>query len=255
MQDQENPNEQPVQAVEATRQHDEVPGSDRAVEGSGGGVEGDPREFVETSCGVEPVPTPDLGGELQDTNLPSGEGVSEVPQQRRNHHNGSVVPFTYILVPGGGCWVYLPDGWTNGSTVRLADETTVGRVCSHCKRTYPATIEFFYKHRSHSGGLSAWCRACYRNRYKEHTPVKHRTIVDMTQPKRCPSCMESKPRTLEFWYKNERLADGLSGWCRTCYRKGRQKQAYKTFIELMKTTGGYHSDFTFDVFCRMRGYK
>jgi hypothetical protein len=129
------------------------------------------------------------------------------------------------------------------------------RVCSSCKRTYPADLTFFYKHSTNKSGLSSWCRACFKMRYAQKKPVVHRTVVDMTEPKLCPSCMEKKPRTVEFWYKNERMADGLSGWCRPCYKLGRQRKSYQQFVEKMRTTGGYHSDFTFDVYRRMKGWS
>jgi len=34
------------------------------------------------------------------------------------------------------------------------------RTCSKCKKSYPATTEFFHKNNQKKSGLSCWCKAC-----------------------------------------------------------------------------------------------
>jgi hypothetical protein len=38
-------------------------------------------------------------------------------------------------------------------------------------------------------------------------------------PKRCPDCKETKPRTLEYWYRQLGTKDGLRSICKRCAKK------------------------------------
>lgn len=41
--------------------------------------------------------------------------------------------------------------------------------------------------------------------------------------KRCPKCGETKPATLEYFYRSKQTHDGLFGWCKECAKANAKK--------------------------------
>ena len=49
------------------------------------------------------------------------------------------------------------------------------KACSKCGREYPATTQYFYKHKRQKTGLSSWCKNCdaeYSKQYYRDNKVK-----------------------------------------------------------------------------------
>jgi len=36
------------------------------------------------------------------------------------------------------------------------------KLCTKCHTKYPATIEYFYKHKNTEDGLQSWCKGCFK---------------------------------------------------------------------------------------------
>lgn len=85
------------------------------------------------------------------------------------------------------------------------------KKCRACRQVFPATIEYFETEKHNKGGLISWCRACM----SLYSPLpKQRVLVET---KRCSRCGDNQPAT-EF-FKNNSTTDGLSCWCKSCYRE------------------------------------
>lgn len=41
----------------------------------------------------------------------------------------------------------------------MTREETV-KICNHCKKEYPATLEYFHSQKGHKSGLRSWCKSC-----------------------------------------------------------------------------------------------
>lgn len=50
------------------------------------------------------------------------------------------------------------------------------RLCSHCKGTFPANSEFFYRHSQTSDGWHSWCKPCCREGNKRSLAKKYSTF-------------------------------------------------------------------------------
>lgn len=46
----------------------------------------------------------------------------------------------------------------------------VDKICPHCHKTLPRTLEFFYVDKSHKDGFSSWCGKC--NNQRRHDYLK-----------------------------------------------------------------------------------
>ena len=47
------------------------------------------------------------------------------------------------------------------------------KVCSKCKTEYPATTDYFYRHKSEKSGLHSWCKKC-RDKCNKHVRFKYK---------------------------------------------------------------------------------
>lgn len=62
-----------------------------------------------------------------------------------------------------------------------SDESTIpSKICSKCLQEFPATTDFFYKHRTCHYGLMTWCQQCfkaygakYRIQHQEEDRIRH----------------------------------------------------------------------------------
>ncbi|MEV0263395.1 endonuclease VII domain-containing protein [Streptomyces sp. NPDC050617] len=95
-------------------------------------------------------------------------------------------------------------------------EFGVGRKCSACQQTLPASA--FAANRSRPDGLQANCRECAAEYYKRRQEARGKTVrekVDVTDGcKLCRSCGEIKPHS--EWHRNATASDGLSTRCKAC---------------------------------------
>lgn len=85
------------------------------------------------------------------------------------------------------------------------------KTCTYCKKTFPATREFFYAHKTLKDGLQTRCKECLKK--KEH---KHRVAVPLGY-KHCPQCSTTKP--FDSFHSSQDRKDGIGGTCKDCLKK------------------------------------
>ena len=101
------------------------------------------------------------------------------------------------------------------------------KQCTKCKKLKSKSE--FSKNRKNKDGLRYWCKKCereYKRRYyrRNRGPVKkyfvyeesHRTIDGLKQ-KRCTKCKKWKDES-KFGKHRYSSKDGLSAWCKDCWR-------------------------------------
>ena len=139
----------------------------------------------------------------------------------------------------------------------------VNKICTKCKKEYPATPEYFTHTKSRLDGLFSWCRMCKKERDKEYhrknikeineqrrewrlnnkevtkirdkkyrEQMKNRNQEDILVPKEkdCARCKKAKASN-EF-YKDVTAKDGLTIFCKKCcnirghndYKKHKEKR-------------------------------
>jgi len=56
----------------------------------------------------------------------------------------------------------------------------ISKICTKCKKEYPATVEYFSKHPETKDGLKSHCKYCRRRAQKEYynENIKHRFMVN-----------------------------------------------------------------------------
>ena len=97
-------------------------------------------------------------------------------------------------------------------------DPNITKVCTTCGRTFPATEEYFYRHKGGKYGLKPECRECHNNRYKaKNNPVNTNSSI----LQRCTKCGKRLPATTEYFHKNKSGKYGLKTICKECNnRKG-----------------------------------
>lgn len=77
------------------------------------------------------------------------------------------------------------------------------RTCTKCGDKLPATLEFFYKHRTSKLGLQAKCKACcnkYGQEYRENNKEKNAAVKKKWYEKN----KEKAAETMKKWQENNR---------------------------------------------------
>jgi len=106
------------------------------------------------------------------------------------------------------------------------------KVCRRCSQE--KVFEDFHKNPKVKDGLDSWCRACktgyHRGRTAKATnergePLRKSKEVLSEGQKRCTSCEDVKPATLEYFRANKTGKNGLESVCRPCYLAG--QKAYR----------------------------
>lgn len=107
------------------------------------------------------------------------------------------------------------------------------RLCKDCKRTLPATDEFFY--RTRSGACSSRCRECtteaskaayWRGRTAAQVEASaERSRLRAGGLKRCPSCERELPLDAFYWHRSSRTISGFVVYCKDC--KARRERDFK----------------------------
>jgi len=91
------------------------------------------------------------------------------------------------------------------------------KICSKCKKEYPATLDYFYKT---GNRLRSWCKECEKERCKKYyqiRQIKKETILEGF--KICNKCKIEYPATLEYFAPVKKNKDGLYSYCRNCHRE------------------------------------
>jgi hypothetical protein len=47
------------------------------------------------------------------------------------------------------------------------------KVCSRCKKLYPANSNYFHRHREKRDGLDSWCKSCKKDYHKNYYKLKN----------------------------------------------------------------------------------
>ena len=113
----------------------------------------------------------------------------------------------------------------------------MGRLCTTCKESYPATTEYFYKANT-KVGLRSKCKKCMNAEAVNHSQVqdtKYKEIYDSFNrtelTKKCGACGIVLPATLEHFFKQSTGKHGLRSFCKKCYvaknRARKQTDEYK----------------------------
>ena len=103
------------------------------------------------------------------------------------------------------------------------------KKCSKCGQEKPATAEFFHRSKKGKYGVMGFCREC---RNKKPIPLPRQPedyerygLQPDADMKRCTTCEEWKPETLEYFYKDKNCKDGLVVYCKSCCKKNRNYSA------------------------------
>lgn len=108
----------------------------------------------------------------------------------------------------------------------MATSNDTTKSCSHCKLSFPATLEYFTARKTRKSGLSSWCKTCQqaeKNDRRARDPKRlERQRMIAANEKRCTSCKEMHPNTLEYFGYLTNGKNGLNPKCRACHRKSKQ---------------------------------
>lgn len=106
------------------------------------------------------------------------------------------------------------------------------KICSRCKTTYPATLEFFGRNANTHCGLNSYCHDCISainkeqrttSGYKESQKImiekykqynENRNPYEEYETKRCGTCKRTLP--VGDFHLDKRRPDGLKGECKEC---------------------------------------
>jgi hypothetical protein len=106
------------------------------------------------------------------------------------------------------------------------------KVCSKCGAEYPATTEYFYAVGGKSRSLTGQCKTCIREYHQQlkingaSTDYIEMDAARKAGLKRCPVCKVAYPPTLEYFYHNAAMRDGLTNRCKKCHCKNNPKHGY-----------------------------
>lgn len=97
------------------------------------------------------------------------------------------------------------------------------KQCKACKEFFLHTSEFFGKRKTGINGLDNLCKKCRREykiaAYMKEHPPKPKEVPDGF--KKCTSCLQILPATLEYFHAHSRNLDGLRTPCKRCLSKMR----------------------------------
>lgn len=92
------------------------------------------------------------------------------------------------------------------------------KQCTKCKRSFLATMEYFYHDKNRKDGLFPQCKIC------KNPPKTNDNAIEPGY-KRCPKCNNVYPATTEHFHRHKRTKDGLYGYCKQC--KIEETKAYQ----------------------------
>ncbi len=82
------------------------------------------------------------------------------------------------------------------------------KKCSKCKLEFPATPEYFHRHKRMRDGLASVCKSC---RALPVEPVNDPSILKL-----CTRCETEYPATTQYFHRTRRESDGLRSICKNC---------------------------------------
>jgi hypothetical protein len=94
------------------------------------------------------------------------------------------------------------------------------KYCPTCKRTLPATSDFWHKDPKGTFGLYGLCKECDKQREKErrqgYKEKNKEPPWDSSRKKKCPRCERLLPITDKHWRICRARSDGVQTYCKMC---------------------------------------
>lgn len=91
------------------------------------------------------------------------------------------------------------------------------KVCSKCKRELPADLTHYRRHSQTKDGLRNPCKECMGYEFSI-TKVKGK-LTNRTGYKKCKGCLKEFPANEEYFRKESRNEDELTGKCNNCLKE------------------------------------
>lgn len=92
------------------------------------------------------------------------------------------------------------------------------KICIKCKKEKPKTKEFWYERNIGTNIFKNTCKECCKEKAKERYTPRNKPIT-REGFKICTTCNQELPATLEFFNREKRSKDGITGRCRACRLK------------------------------------
>ena len=111
------------------------------------------------------------------------------------------------------------------------------KICTRCGKELPLTEFYQYKYkRRYRGKISNWCKICNRVANKQsRSKANYPPPSDPEFYKECKGCGTYWPATLDYYYKNKYLIDGLASRCKICMRQeSKWRNEVQTKLKQMK---------------------
>lgn len=110
----------------------------------------------------------------------------------------------------------------------IVPQNTPYQQCITCQKLLPATTEYFNANKNYRHGVRTQCKEC-RNAMRRKPKVN-----DVPEGyKRCTTCKEIKPHTVEFFYASSGYLDAK---CKTCV-KNRENAKYRAKNPIVRKSG------------------
>ena len=96
------------------------------------------------------------------------------------------------------------------------------KTCPKCKKSHPATSEFFHKDPSKSGGLESWCRECKNSARRCANPILNREkVVDWKKRNPEKTRLQKRKRRLKVNFgltleQYDQMYEAQGGVCAAC---------------------------------------
>jgi len=117
------------------------------------------------------------------------------------------------------------------------EDINTKKTCTDCNKEFPATTEFFYRHKQCKFGVEAKCKKCINKRQGEiNVPVN----TDINIKKICIICNLELPATTKYFNREKSGKFGVRGQCKECRnRKNNAKDIPpNTDINIKQTCAG-----------------
>lgn len=120
--------------------------------------------------------------------------------------------------------------------------------CTNCGESKPATKEHFYAHKEGRLGLQPWCKQCFLSRCKDRyernrgdKPRRRSMPFRDGEQKKCSTCGNEKPATLQFFTSAKHVPHGLSSQCKACKKASAERNRVKWREGRRATTRNYRA--------------
>ncbi len=106
----------------------------------------------------------------------------------------------------------------------MDDSTAPLKACVECGDVWPADERHFHHRDGSRDGLTHGCKPCHGRTTPKHRELWKARMLCAPGLWVCGVCWETKPHSPEFFVRNSRMASGLTGTCRECNNKQRNRR-------------------------------